>query len=61
MEQQALAIAVRSVGGEEQKMGIECGCGTRAQWTCPFCGGRIILVNNKPVCTLCQTIFAPAP
>lgn len=42
-------------------MCIECGCGSRSQWTCPCCGGRIILVNNEPVCTLCGATFAQLP
>ncbi|MGQ9709001.1 MAG: hypothetical protein ACUVXE_00825 [Anaerolineae bacterium] len=42
-------------------MCIECGCGTRAQWVCPLCGGRVVLINNEMVCTLCGATLANVP
>lgn len=34
-------------------MCLECGCGEQTALTCPECGGRVILINEKAKCLSC--------
>lgn len=34
-------------------MCLECGCGEHTALTCPECGGRVILINEKAKCLSC--------
>jgi len=31
----------------------ECGCGEKTALVCAVCGGRMVLINDVPVCTAC--------
>jgi len=31
----------------------KCGCGLRTALLCPECGGRMVLINGRPVCMSC--------
>ncbi len=34
-------------------MCLECGCGEHTALVCPECGGRVILIDEKPKCLSC--------
>jgi hypothetical protein len=34
-------------------MCLECGCGEHTALVCPECGGRVVLIDEKPKCLSC--------
>jgi hypothetical protein len=37
----------------EAIMCLECGCGEHTALVCPECGGRVVLIDEKPKCLSC--------